>query len=919
MPVAALVAVVAATLIATTPAAEARPSVARHTSLERRVLVVERRVERRLGRLEARVAAVEGLPAARLSATRARRDGRAAPSALGRRLNRLERGTERRLRRLERKVAKLGQGGKPTRCRIASRFASAPTTIPQIWRRARLLEHRVDRRFEQLVPRAEALEEEATEPPLPEPSVPEDPPESPGEDASGSSCDPLALSLGFEEAGESIAGDASGYGNVARLLNGADWGEGRIGGGLTLDGVDDVAAVADSRNLQTFRQAFTVSAWVRPSASTSGWKSVASRQRTTTPDDQFFLSFYGNEPRFGLNTVNGGNQFVGAGTVPVNEWIHMAGTYDGATMRLYLNGVERASRTKMGLIVASVRPILVGGNANGGDPLAATETLAGRIDEVRIYAQALSAAEVSSLADLGEELPIPVPLPTITPTPTPTPTITPTPTPTPTITPTPTPTPQNGAVRLKVGDNFQRVVDANPPGTHFVIASGVHRMQKVNPKDGMTFTGESGTVMSGAKVLTSFTPDGVTWAATGQTQHGSVWNCTWAPGCMLPGYERDNYPEELFIDGVPMRHVASKAAVASGKWFFDYAAAKIYIGNNPTGKLVETSVTDFAFYGTASDVVIDNLSVRHYANPTKDGAISALNTLNWTIRHVDASYNHSYGISAGPGTHLHNSKLTYNGQLGLEGYDGTALAPIVIEDNEIAYNRRLGYNWSWEGGGSKILESTGTIFRNNWVHHNAGPGIWFDGYNYDTTIVSNLVEHNTYAGIFYEISYGPTEIYWNTVRHNGTGVVGPAAAGILISNSREVEVFGNAVDSNERGILLRQEDRETGPDGLLALVNVEVRNNDIRMLTGTTGLIDETPTRTTYYTSKGNVFVGNTYRHNQTAAQFSWTGRWSSNNWWQWQGFGNDLSGTLTGPEALPQLPDGATGFHAGAYGPPQP
>ena len=85
--------------------------------------------------------------------------------------------------------------------------------------------------------------------------------------------------------------------------------------------------------------------------------------------------------------------------------------------------------------------------------------------------------------------------------------------------------------------------------------------------------------------------------------------------------------------------------------------------------------------------------------------------------------------------------------------------------------------------------------------------------------------------------------------------MGPAAAGIYISNSRDVEVFGNAVDSNEGGILLRMVDRETGPDGLLELANVEVRDNDIRKLGGATGLVNETG-NDAYCTSRGNVFEG---------------------------------------------------------------
>jgi len=476
-------------------------------------------------------------------------------------------------------------------------------------------------------------------------------------------------------------------------------------------------------------------------------------------------------------------------------------------------------------------------------------------------------------------------------------------------------------VRLKRGDNFQRKVGNNPPGTHFVVASGIHRMQRVLPKDGMTFTGEKGAVMSGARVLRSFDRDGSLWVATGQSQQGFV-----HPGGAnntVSGYERDNYPEDLFIDGTRLRHVSSKSQVGPGKWFFDYGADKIYIGNDPAGKLVETSVTDYAFYGPdVKDVVIENLTIRHYASPSQQGAIHARSTRNWTIRRVDASHNHAVGIHTGFGTHLHHSRMAHNGQMGLRSWgqnaDGTTYgAPAVIEHNEIARNRELGYAWGWEGGAMKILRSKGMVFRNNWVHHNNGPGIWFDSNNRDITIASNLVEHNSYAGIFYEISYGDTKIYWNTVRHNGNGNVGPATAGIYISNSRDIEVFGNAVDSNNYGILLRMVDRHRGPDGRLETANVKVRNNDIRMFTGHSGLSEETGDDA-FFTSKGNVFEDNTYRlDDPDARRFDWVRGWEANDWDEWRDFGHDESGQLLSDDpAIPALPGDAVVFSIQQYGP---
>ena len=88
---------------------------------------------------------------------------------------------------------------------------------------------------------------------------------------------------------------------------------------------------------------------------------------------------------------------VGGGTAPLGQWVHLAGVYDGAAMRLYVNGVLRASVAKTGAITSSTRPILVGGNAGGTNPLAAGANLAGGVDEVRLYSRALTSNEIAGL------------------------------------------------------------------------------------------------------------------------------------------------------------------------------------------------------------------------------------------------------------------------------------------------------------------------------------------------------------------------------------------------------------------------------------------------------------------------------------------------------------------------------------------
>ena len=68
----------------------------------------------------------------------------------------------------------------------------------------------------------------------------------------------------------------------------------------------------------------------------------------------------------------------------------MAATYDGTTLRLYVNGVQAASTAVSGSIIVSSGALRIGGNLVWG------EYFNGTIDEVRIYNGALSAAQIQT-------------------------------------------------------------------------------------------------------------------------------------------------------------------------------------------------------------------------------------------------------------------------------------------------------------------------------------------------------------------------------------------------------------------------------------------------------------------------------------------------------------------------------------------
>jgi hydrogenase maturation factor HypE len=74
--------------------------------------------------------------------------------------------------------------------------------------------------------------------------------------------------------------------------------------------------------------------------------------------------------------------------LPVQAWTHLAATYDGSALRLYVNGVAVNSTPLSGAMVTSAGPLRIGGNTIWGD------YFAGVIDEVRVYYRALTPAEI---------------------------------------------------------------------------------------------------------------------------------------------------------------------------------------------------------------------------------------------------------------------------------------------------------------------------------------------------------------------------------------------------------------------------------------------------------------------------------------------------------------------------------------------
>ena len=212
----------------------------------------------------------------------------------------------------------------------------------------------------------------------------------------------LVAAYGFNEASGSTVMDSA----IAQVIgDGANNGTfttgvarvaGRPGAGnaLSFNGSSGMVTIPDAASLDLTRM--TISAWVNPTTALAeeSWRSVIVKERV----GGLVYALYSNSDDDGgpgayiRRAGASSDQHAATPThlVP-NEWAHLAATYDGAVIRLYVNGTLRATFNATGGIAVSGQPLRIGGNTIW------SEWFAGAVDDVRIHNYALPAQDIVSL------------------------------------------------------------------------------------------------------------------------------------------------------------------------------------------------------------------------------------------------------------------------------------------------------------------------------------------------------------------------------------------------------------------------------------------------------------------------------------------------------------------------------------------
>jgi hypothetical protein len=196
----------------------------------------------------------------------------------------------------------------------------------------------------------------------------------------------LVAAYGFNEGTGTTAADASGNGHTGTLSD-ATWTPGKYGAGLLFNGTSARVAVPQASDLD-LTTGFTLAVWVYPTAAPSGWRTLLHKET-----DRYYLvlSPEQSSPLVGGTFTAGRQHTPGPTALPVNSWSHLAATYDGGTVRLYVNGTVVASQAQTTPLTTSTGPLSIGGSVAYG------EFFQGVLDELRLYNRALAAGEIQTV------------------------------------------------------------------------------------------------------------------------------------------------------------------------------------------------------------------------------------------------------------------------------------------------------------------------------------------------------------------------------------------------------------------------------------------------------------------------------------------------------------------------------------------
>tara|TARA_R110001592_G_scaffold68626_2_gene210368 strand:+ start:63397 stop:64800 length:1404 start_codon:yes stop_codon:yes gene_type:complete len=169
---------------------------------------------------------------------------------------------------------------------------------------------------------------------------------------------------------------------------------------LSFDGTNDYVDCGNNASVQITGNQITLEAWIFPTS----WKSliwqgnIIAKEQNGFGNDNGYMLRAGNNGSLNLTLGSGSwSELISAtNTLSLNTWQHVAGTYDGSYLRLYVNGNVVDSMAANINISNSSSTLFIGDNGSGA------RHFPGTVDEVRIWNIARTRSEIQ--ARMNDEL-----------------------------------------------------------------------------------------------------------------------------------------------------------------------------------------------------------------------------------------------------------------------------------------------------------------------------------------------------------------------------------------------------------------------------------------------------------------------------------------------------------------------------------
>jgi hypothetical protein len=341
-----------------------------------------------------------------------------------------------------------------------------------------------------------------------------------------------------------------------------------------------------------------------------------------------------------------------------------------------------------------------------------------------------------------------------------------------------------------------------------------------------------------------------------------------------PNRFRPNVPEnrceQIFVDGLFLRHVKSRDVLLSQEnsfWIND-TLNEIWVNfnENPNKCVVERSVREQCFMPAVRG--LEHIQVRGLtfvggaAHPWTGAkwhhvdqmAVVSVNAgRNWLIEDNVIEWGNAQGLQIAVGgcfveetkripivhapenfdltyksldvsgyNTIRKNKIRNNGISGIVGFVG--MNSIIIEDNEVTGNCRKDFKGTCEEAGMKFHVMVDSVIRRNIVSDNDAYGIWLDGLCKRNRITQNILVNNNNTPIFYELSEGPTLIDNNVIMDTRDK---PVEIGLYNQDGNQSTVINNAIIGPEIGVRVRALFHRRYESGMTTTIGNRVYNNVI--------------------------------------------------------------------------------------------